>query len=107
MWYVQKKRAMKSAVITAAKEMSGKDEPSKEDILEVLFSEEYSNDFYVYWWDNPWETDKTIWQRLNYLWFVPIFFVFIAPVQWITKGKVGFDQRTKIGEIILKMLGEK
>ncbi len=103
MWYKQKKRVMKSAVI----EQAGGDKATKESILEVLFSEECTNDFYVYWWENPWEHPKAWWQRLNYLWFIPVFFVLIAPVQWLVKGKVGFDQRTKLGEIILNMLGEK
>lgn len=107
MWYKDKKRAMKSVVISAAKEYSGKDDPSKEDILEVLFSEENTNDFYVYWWENPYDTPKTFVQRLNYLWFLPLFCVVIAPLQWLFKGRVGFDERTKIGEVVLKLIGEK
>ena len=103
MWYKDKKRAMKSDVLTLA----GGDEATKESILEVLFSEDCSNEFYVYWWENPWEQPKTWWQRLNFLWFLPIFFLLIAPVQWLVKGKIGFDQRTKMGEIILKLIGEK
>lgn len=106
MWYKDKKRAMRSAVVKAAKEYSGKDDPSKEDILEVLFSEDCTNDFYVYWWENPWQKKRTAVQRLNFLWFLPIFYIIIAPLQWVFKGEIGFTERTKIGEVVLKMLGE-
>lgn len=105
MFYKDKKRAMMKEVIRQA----GGENATKEDILEVLFPDsgrEYG-DFYVYWWDNPWDEDKTIWNRLNWLWFAPIFILLIAPVQWLFKGAVGFDHRSKIGEFILKMLGEK
>ncbi len=103
MFYKEKKRAMKSAVLKQA----GGDAATKESILEVLFPEQCSQDFYVYWWENPWEQPKTMLQRINFLWFAPIFILLIAPVQWIIKGKAGFDERTKIGEVILKLIGEK
>ena len=103
MWYKDKKRAMKSEVI---KQAGGKD-ATKESILEVLFSENCSNEFYVYWWENPWRKPKAWWQRLNLLWMTPVFVLFVAPIQWLIKGEAGFDQRTKVGEVILKLIGEK
>lgn len=107
LWYKQKKRAMKEAVIQAAREYSGKENPSKEDILEILFSEDQSNEFYVYWWENPWEEETKWWQRLNKLWFIPVFICVIMPYQWLVRGKVGFNEKTRLGEFILKMIGEK
>lgn len=105
MWYKDKKRAMQSAVIKAA---GGKD-ATKESILKVLFGDDFNDrtEFYVYWWDNPYEKETAWWQRVNKLWFIPLFLIFIAPVQYLVKGHVGFDSRTKIGEIILKLIGEK
>ena len=84
----------------------GKD-ATKESLLEILFPEGRDGDFTVYWWDNPWKVNRTFWQRFNILWFTPVFFVFIAPIQWLRKGRVGFDERTKVGRLVLKMIGEK
>ena len=105
MFYKEKKRVMMREVI----ERAGGENATKESILEVLFPDRDrdNGDFYVYWWDNPWEEEETIWNRLNYIWFFPIFILLIAPIQWLTKGQIGFDRRTKIGEVILKMLGER
>lgn len=100
----EKVKALRSKVIEAA----GGKEATKESLLDVLFPAEWQDgEFTVYWWDNPWEKEKTFWQRFNILWFTPVFFIFIAPIQWLQKGRVGFDERTKIGRLVLKMTGEK
>lgn len=101
MLYQQKKRAMKHQVITQA----GGNKATKESILDVLFPYEESGDFYVYWWDNPWEQDRKWWQRLNMIWVVPVYYITIAPFQWILKGRVGVDEKSKFGELIIKLTG--
>lgn len=109
MFYTDKKRVLKFQLEKAAKEYAdykGHKEYTKEDLLEVLFGDEFSNEFYVYWWENPYEKEKTVWNRLNWIWFLPVFYIVFAPYQWITKGQIGFDQRTKFGNMVLKMLGE-
>jgi len=109
LWYKEKKRAMYREVI----EQAGGENCTKEDILNVLFPDDgegryfSSGEFYVYWWNNPWEQDSKWWQRLNRVWFFPVFILLIAPIQYLVQGKVGFSQQTKLGEIILNMVGEK
>lgn len=100
MFYKEKKRVFKSQLI----EQAGGDKATKDSILEVLFDD--TGDFYVYWWDNPWIVEKKWYHRLNYLWMLPLFWIFIAPFQWLVKGEVGFSEKTKVGEMILKLVGE-
>jgi hypothetical protein len=106
-WYKEKKRAMYSEIIKQA----GGEGCTKEDIINVLFPDHgdgrSSGQFYIYWWDNPWETETKWWQRINRIWFTPLFVLVFMPIQYIFKGKVGFDERTKFGEIVLNLLGEK
>jgi hypothetical protein len=109
-WYKDKKRAMLQDVLNQAKFDSGKDQLSASDILDVLFPDHgegrSSGEFYVYWWENPWSKPKAAIQRVNMIWFLPLFILLIAPTQWLLNGKVGFDQRTKMGEVVLKLIGE-
>lgn len=100
MFYKQKKRLLKSQLL----EYAGGDKATKESIIEILFGDD--SDFYVYWWDNPWLTKKKWYHRLNYLWLLPIFWIIIAPIQWLFTGEVGFTEKSKLGEIILKLAGE-
>ena len=102
MLYSEKRRATKAAVI----EHAGGENATKQDILDTLFPEHGDGYFYVYWWDNPWQTKKKFYHRLNLLWITPLFLIFVAPFQWLTKGRIGFDERSKVGEIILNLVGE-
>lgn len=50
--------------------------------------------------------DAKFWQRLNRLWFVPLYCLTI-PLQWLFRGKVGFNTTSKTAEIISRMTGLK
>lgn len=49
-------------------------------------------------------SDAKFWQRLNRLWFVPLYCLTI-PFQWLFRGKVGFETTSKAGMLIQKMTG--
>lgn len=48
--------------------------------------------------------DAKFWQRLNRLWFVPIYMLTI-PFQWLIRGKVGFEATSKIGMLCRNITG--
>ncbi len=48
--------------------------------------------------------DAKLWQRLNRLWFVPVYMLTI-PFQWLIRGKVGFEVTSKLGLICSKITG--
>ncbi|HHL2824746.1 TPA: hypothetical protein ACQ431_002977 [Citrobacter murliniae] len=56
--------------------------------------------------DNSWspDCDVKIWQRINQLWFVPIFILTI-PIQWLFTGSHGFSNSSKIGKFLSKLTG--
>jgi len=46
----------------------------------------------------------TFWQRLNRLWFVPLYMLTI-PFQWLIRGRMGFETTSKVGMMIQKLTG--
>jgi len=48
--------------------------------------------------------DATFCQRLNRLWFVPLYLLTI-PFQWLFRGQVGFENNSKIGALMAKITG--
>lgn len=48
--------------------------------------------------------DAKFWQRLNRLWFVPMWFISI-PFQWLFRGKVGVESTSKFGKIMSRLTG--
>lgn len=48
--------------------------------------------------------DASFWQRLNRLWFVPLYILTI-PFQWLIRGRMGFENSSKIGALITKITG--
>lgn len=48
--------------------------------------------------------DAKFWQRLNRLWFVPIWFLTI-PFQWLIRGRIGFSTTSKTGKIFQRITG--
>lgn len=50
------------------------------------------------------QKDATFLQRLNRLWFVPVWFITV-PFQWLIRGKVGFESTSKLGNLCRKIAG--
>lgn len=48
--------------------------------------------------------DAKFWQRLNRLWFVPIYLLTI-PFQWLFRGQIGFESTSKLGMLCQKLTG--
>ncbi len=50
--------------------------------------------------------NPTLAQRLNRLWFVPVYLLTV-PLQWLIRGQVGMDDNSKMGKFFLKITGLK
>ncbi|HEI8778715.1 TPA: hypothetical protein SLG45_004725 [Enterobacter cloacae] len=50
--------------------------------------------------------DATFWQRLNRLWFVPLYLLTI-PFQWLIRGRMGFESTSKVGAFVSRITGLK
>lgn len=89
--------------------LAGGDEATVESVLNVLLGTRYNdyedNQYFVYSYDEE-ETETKWWQRLNRIWFVVVFILFIMPVQWVTKGQIGIKENSKFGRFLLKLIGE-
>lgn len=48
--------------------------------------------------------DASFWQRLNRLWFVPLWVV-TMPFQWLFRGRIGFNTTSKFAKICSKITG--
>ncbi|EMB0575487.1 hypothetical protein U7Q51_004500 [Enterobacter hormaechei] len=48
--------------------------------------------------------DATFLQRLNRLWFVPLYLLTI-PFQWLIRGRMGFETTSKVAAVINKITG--
>lgn len=48
--------------------------------------------------------DATFWQRLNRLWFVPLYILTI-PFQWLFRGRTGFETTSKTAELFSRITG--
>ncbi|ENJ1049788.1 hypothetical protein AB0266_004529 [Salmonella enterica] len=48
--------------------------------------------------------DAKFWQRLNRLWFVPLYLLTI-PLQWLIRGRIGFETTSKAAQIISRITG--
>lgn len=78
-----------------------------EELVNVFFPSHFlsKNEFNVF--DNYYEKNQTsVIQRLNRIWFSILFLIVLAPVNYLLTGYVGFDERTKVGRFVTKMIGE-
>lgn len=50
--------------------------------------------------------DATFQQRLNRLWFVPLYLLTI-PFQWLIRGRIGFETTSKVGAFFSRITGLK
>lgn len=88
-------------------------EISKEEILS-LFPESVSRDRWgktcsklrltVY--QDSWSKQKTWYQRLNHIWIIPLHCLIVGPILWICTGNFGVEPTSKVGKILMKLVGE-
>ncbi len=79
----------------------GIDNPTADDVLNHLIEREgdYEINCYV-------DNGTTLFNRINYIWITPIYFIFIAPFMWIKNGRVGAKRDSLLGRFLVFMLGE-
>ena len=88
-------------------------EISKEEILS-LFPEsatwdrwgEFDSNLRLTVYPDPWSKEKTWWQRLNYVWILPLHCLIVGPLLWICTGRFGIEPSSKVGKILFKLVGE-
>lgn len=86
---------------------AGGDKATVESLCDVIFGkDQYDDPKYIvrYRW-NPYE-ESTPLNRFNMLWVWPLFVVFVAPVMYIKHGHTGVRKETKLGQILVKLIGE-
>ena len=78
-----------------------------EELVNMIFPSHLlaKNEFNIF--DNYYEKNKSsIMQRLNRIWFGILFLIVLGPINYLLTGYFGFDERTKIGRFVTKMIGE-
>ncbi|EPS1205530.1 TPA: hypothetical protein ACKP07_005006 [Serratia marcescens] len=76
-------------------------------VVTLLLGEDWQNFGPFTIVDNSWvEPDATFIQRINRLWFVPIYLLTI-PFQWLFRGRVGVETNSKLGALMSKLTGLK
>ena len=73
--------------------------PTGQDVLDYLIgdNEGHWSDYVVYKYNH---SKRTIFQRVNSLWVIPVFIVAVFPFQWLLYGKTGFERTGKMGKIL-------
>lgn len=83
------------------------DKFTKDKIIEHLFGngDHYSHSkFKVVHRRNPY-IETTPLQRINRLWVFPLYFIFVAPYNYIVKGDSWTDSESKFGKFLSKLIG--
>jgi hypothetical protein len=82
------------------------DNPTGRQVLDYIFGErgEYGYPSVNWVIRNYYEEDRTAIHRLNMFWAIPLTLL-CAPYQYIVKGRVGWDTKTKFGRFILRVTG--
>lgn len=57
-------------------------------------------------WPEPFSKKKFWWQRLNYIWVLPVHCLIIGPILWLCTGNFGVEPSSKFGKILCKLVGE-
>lgn len=75
-------------------------------LLDFLCDDEERGDYRVYHFNDPWgaSNKKTVCNRLNTLWMIPIWLV-CAPFLWLFTGEAGVSQHGQLGKWIAKITG--
>ena len=79
-------------------------EPTAEDVIKYIFGhyDSYSGDYYIARYE---KSNRNFIQRMNMIWFVPIFIILIIPIQYLFCGKVGFTRTSRLGKFIDFIVG--
>lgn len=79
-----------------------------EDVIKQLFGH-YDNDYYSLFRiiNTDYKPSCKWWQRLNRLWVVPLVWVFVFPFQYIVCGRIGITDESKLGSLLLYLVGEE
>lgn len=86
-----------------AKDQYGSD--SQENINKVLFGDVYDSAYYVVYERFPKREKRSLFNRLNIVWFVP-FFVLSIPVNYLLFGNWQVREESKAGRAIKFLIGE-
>ena len=88
-------------------------EISKEEILSLFPEsvtwdrcEEFDSNLRLTVYPDPWVKQKAWWQRLNYVWVLPLYCLILGPVLWVVTGNFGVEPSSKFGQMLLKLVGE-
>lgn len=57
-------------------------------------------------WPEPFVKQKTWWQRLNYIWVLPVHCLIVGPILWLCTGDFGVQPSSKFGKFLMKLVGE-
>ena len=84
-------------------------EVSKEEILDL-----FPENMFERWAKNETDLKLTIeyeetsywWQRLNYVWVLPLYVIVIGPIHWIATGSWGVERTSTFGKLLKKLVGE-
>lgn len=85
-------------------EIGGLEGKTAKDVIEALFGDhENESDYRLVraWFDAP---NQKMWQRLNYLWFTPLYLLSV-PFQWVFIGRVGMNRDSRFGMLVEKIIG--
>lgn len=51
------------------------------------------------------DQDVTWYQRLNRIWFCPLYLVVVAPIKWVITGSTGIEERSIFRNLMNKVVG--
>jgi len=80
-------------------------EATRDEVLAYLFGDEdgwTDNNFVIREWSD--DDKRTPLQRLNMFWAIP-FTLLVSPYQYVVKGRVGWDTKTRFSRWILRVTG--
>ena len=80
---------------------------TKNDVLDFIFgsyNDNFNSDYYVI---NRFggKTKTNLIQRINTLWFMPLWVIIVMPIQYLSTGKTGISKDSKFGLAVQWLIG--
>lgn len=100
---VRKNSAYRHVIEKEMKALHGNDY-TKNQLLDFLFDDDYHGDYVVIPRFYQYEK-RTVAQRINYIWIVPMW-LSVCWIKWIFTGETGIHQESKAGKILSKLIGK-